>query len=108
MTLTDTWIPKAPPLREDPPGTVRVGNSRVTLDVFLGAYAQGLSVDEIAKEFDSLRVADIYAVIAYYLENRETVDAYLKERQRQGDALREHFEEKTSFAEMREKLLLRY
>jgi uncharacterized protein (DUF433 family) len=104
ITLAQTWVPKAPPLREDPPGTVRVGKSRVTLDVMLNAYNQGMSAEEIAAAFDTLKIADIHAVLSYYLQNREVVDAFLKERQDQADEARRSAESEPRYIELRKKV----
>jgi uncharacterized protein (DUF433 family) len=45
--------------------TIRVGNSRVSLDSVVHHYKQGATAECIADSFPSLELADIYAVIAY-------------------------------------------
>ena len=47
------------PLRADETGTIRVGSSRVTLDVLLADYLSGLSPEEIARQLDTLDLADV-------------------------------------------------
>ena len=42
------------PLREDPPGVLRVGNSRVLLELVVRAYQRGASPQEIVTMFDTL------------------------------------------------------
>lgn len=76
------------PLRLDESGTVRVGASRVTLAILVQRFNQGQSPESLAQSFATLQVADIYAVIAYYLRHRAEVDAYLSQREREADALR--------------------
>jgi uncharacterized protein (DUF433 family) len=61
-------------------GTLRVGNTRVSLDSVVYAYNRGEDAAEIQRAFDTLSLADIHAAIAYYLHNREKVDRYLAKR----------------------------
>src|SRR5947208_1143305 len=59
-----------PPLRTDEGGVVRVGKSRVTLDLVVSQYENGMTPEEIVHAYDTLALADVYAVIAYYLRHR--------------------------------------
>jgi uncharacterized protein (DUF433 family) len=65
------------PLRQDETGAIRVGQTRVLLDLVVQAHQDGDTPEEIASRFESLRLADVYAVIGYYLSHREVVDEYL-------------------------------
>jgi uncharacterized protein (DUF433 family) len=71
------------PLHQDESGTIRVGDSRLTLDVFLEEYKAGASPAALLKAFDTLTLADIHAVIAYYERHRNALDAYLARRERE-------------------------
>ena len=96
------------PLRVDEHGVVRFAGSRVTLAVVVGAFLDGTTPEEIARNFDTLKLADIYAVLAYYLQHREEVDAYLEEEQRQADEIRAEFERRfPPDPDLRERLLAR-
>ena len=53
----------AVPLREDPPGVFRVGQSRVLLELVLRAFNRGESAEGIVRSYPALRLADVYAVI---------------------------------------------
>lgn len=75
MSLPLTTEP--PPLRTDEHGVVRVGQSRVTLDLVVGAFLEGATAEEIAMRYPSLALGDVYAAAAYYLRHRQEVDAYL-------------------------------
>ena len=80
----------AVPLRVEPEtGRVRVGDTRVPIDTVLYHYNRGVSPRYIVRNFTTLTEADVYAVIAYYLQHREAVDAYLAAWQAHGDAVRE-------------------
>lgn len=79
------------PMAVDKNGVVRIAGTRITLDTIVGAYNRGDSLNEIVDGFPSLSLADIHAVIAYYLRHREIVDAYIKENRRAAEeALREY------------------
>jgi uncharacterized protein (DUF433 family) len=73
------------PLRIDPDGMVRVGSSQVGLTVVLAAYQGGDSAEEIPVRFPDLELAEVYAVLAYYLTNKDQVDRYLSAPYAQAD-----------------------
>ena len=69
----------AVPLRVEPEtGRVRVGDTRVPIDTVLYHHNRGVSPRTIVRNFPTLILPDVYAVIAYYLQHREEVDAYLQ------------------------------
>jgi uncharacterized protein (DUF433 family) len=80
------------PLRVDETGTIRVGTSRVTLDVLLADYLQGIPAEEIARQLDTLSLADIHAAIAYYRRHQDEVDEYLRRRRVAAEELRRKIE----------------
>src|SRR6476620_5623811 len=80
MTLTTTSIPI--PLRADENGVLRVGNTRITLDLLVEAFENGDSPEYIVSEIDTLDLGDVYAIKAFYLHHRDEVDAYLAEMER--------------------------
>ena len=73
-------------------GTIRIGHSRVSLDSVVYHYEQGATAERIAESFPSLDLAEIYAVIAYYLANRESVQEYLRGQEAEADALQQQIE----------------
>ena len=66
------------PLREDPPGVFRVGESRVLLELVLDAFRRGESAEAIVRAYRTLRLADVYAVISRYLADPAPFDEYLR------------------------------
>lgn len=95
------------PLRIEPDGTARVGETRVTLDVLVNAYKLGDTAEEIAAHFPALELADVYTVLGYYLRNTCEVDAYLDTRQREADEFRAKMEARSPSSGLRERLLAR-
>jgi uncharacterized protein (DUF433 family) len=95
------------PLRVEESGTVRVGNTRVTLDTLIYAYKGGDSPEQIAEGFDTVPLADIYAVINYYLRHREEVEAYLERRELEAAEIRAKWAALHPQDGLRERLLAR-
>ena len=77
-----------PPLRVDAGGAVRVGSSRVALDVVVEQFENGMTPEDIVRAYDALELADVYAVIGYYLRHRAEVGEYLKRRNAEAATLR--------------------
>jgi uncharacterized protein (DUF433 family) len=81
-----------PPLRVDEGGAVRVGKSRISLDLVVEQYENGMAPEDIVRAYDTLVLADVHGVIAYYLRHRDDVRAYLKRRQEEAESLRARIE----------------
>jgi uncharacterized protein (DUF433 family) len=76
------------PLRIDDGGAVRVGKSRISLDLVVDQYENGMTPEDMVRAYDTLALADVHAVIAYYLQYKTDVRVYLKGRAQEADALR--------------------
>lgn len=76
------------PLREDPPGVFRVGNSRVLLELVLRAFQRGETPEGMVRSYRTLQLADVYAVISRYLANPAPFDKYLRQCDEQGEVVR--------------------
>jgi uncharacterized protein (DUF433 family) len=81
-----------PPLRVDEAGAIRVGKSRISLDLVVGQYENGVTPEDMVRAYDTLVLADVHAVIAYYLRHRDEVRAYLRKRTAEAAALRSKIE----------------
>ncbi|HEX8367812.1 MAG TPA: DUF433 domain-containing protein [Pyrinomonadaceae bacterium] len=88
-------------------GVLRIGDSRVSLDTVIIAFGQGATPEQIVEDYDSLELAEVYAAISYYLQNREEVEDYLVQRKVQRDELRRKIESRSNPQGIREKLLAR-
>src|SRR5579871_511968 len=80
------------PLCVDDTGTIRVGQSRVTLDVLLQYARMGMSPEEIARGLDTLTLADVHGALAYYFRHQAEVDNYLYRREEEAERLRQQVE----------------
>lgn len=95
-----------PPLRQDDSGAVRIGNTRVLLELVIRAFEDGATPEAIVQRYPTTTLADIYAVIAYYLRHRALVERYLAERERQAEELRQNIEARQGdLSEVRRRLL---
>ncbi len=95
------------PLATDADGVIRVGGTRVRLDTMVYAYNQGDTPEEIIEQYTSLKLADVYAVISYYLQNRAEVDEYLRLRGEEQERVRQMNEALFDPNGIRERLLAR-
>lgn len=98
---------QSPPLEADSSGTMRVGGTRVTLDTVVHAFEQGHSAEEIVSDFPVLKLADVYAVISYYLNNRAEVERYLQQQEKDAEEIWRKIEAMPGYHEFRELLRAR-
>jgi uncharacterized protein (DUF433 family) len=80
------------PLRLAEGGAVRVGNSRISLDLIVEQYEAGATPEDMVRAYDTLALADVHAAIAYYLGHRDEVRNYLKWRAEEAEALQAKIE----------------
>ncbi|NJL20933.1 MAG: DUF433 domain-containing protein [Leptolyngbyaceae cyanobacterium SM1_3_5] len=80
---------EAPPLREDESGAIRVGNSRVLLELVIRAFQDGAAPESIVQRYSTLSLADVYGAIGYYLRHQQEVEAYLKQREQRAESVQQ-------------------
>jgi uncharacterized protein (DUF433 family) len=105
--MTMVISPERIPLMMDTDEIIRVGGTRVTLDTVVAAFNEGATAEEIVQQYPSLDLADVYAVIGYYLQQRPEVEAYLQRRQVQVQAVREQNESRFDQRGVRDRLMTR-
>src|SRR5437879_5564451 len=97
---------EAPPLREDSAGALRVGDSRVLLELVIRAFQDGATPEAIVQRFSTLALPDVYAVIAYFLRHRGEIEAYLTQREQHADEARQRIEtQQGDLSDIRARLL---
>lgn len=99
--------PEPVPLVTDRDGVVRVKASRVTLDAVVDTFRAGATAEEIVQQYPSLALDDVYAVVTYYLRQRERVDAYLDARRAEAGRTRSENEARHDPSGLRDRLLAR-
>jgi uncharacterized protein (DUF433 family) len=106
--MTPPFDPVPVPIRQDEGGALRVGDSRVTLNTVLVEYNNGADPEGLINAYPTLKLADVYAVIAYYLRHKSEVDEYLEKKRAEAAKLRREIESRqTGRAEFQARLLAR-
>jgi uncharacterized protein (DUF433 family) len=80
-TMSQAAVAEFVPLDADSQGVLRVGGTNVTLDMVVEVYRAGNTAEEIVRHYPSLQLADVYAVLTYYLRHHTEVDTYIRRRQ---------------------------
>lgn len=83
---------ESPPITQWPDGSLRVGQTRVGVDLIVHEFQRGATAEQIVQSYDTVTLADVYAVIAYYLRHRAEVDAYLAAREKQADEVQQRIQ----------------
>lgn len=107
MSTALAFAPQPVPLVRDAAGRLMVAGTRVPLETLMAAFKRGESPEAIHESYDTVPLADVYAVIAYYLHHRSEVEAYLSERDRNDSATRARIEAEHLTDGLRAKLLAR-
>ena len=81
-------ITETAPLETTKDGVVVIHKTRVTLDTIVAIFNQGATAEEIIYRYPSLKLADVYATIAFYLNHQQEVEVYLQQRQQQAQKIR--------------------
>ena len=69
--------------------------TRISLDSVVYSFLNGESPESIAQNFPILSLEQVYGAIAFYLANRELVDAYLKKGEAEFQQLQQSCREKS-------------
>src|SRR5437879_1237093 len=80
------------PLFDDGHGGLRVVGTRVLLERVVHAFDDGATPEGIVQSYDTLQLADVYAVLAWYLRHKADVDHYLRSRAAEAQAIRQKIE----------------
>ena len=98
----------AVPLFDDGQGGLRVNGTRVLLERIVHAFEDGATPEGILQSYDTLQLADVYAVLSWYLQHREEVEKYLRKRVGAAEAVRHTIEARQpDRADLRARLMTR-
>lgn len=100
------------PLVADPDGGIYIADTAIPVERVIFQHLHGEIPESIVDMFPALKVADVYAVIAYYLSHRKQMDEYIERRENEAAEIRRKIESAPGYAErgreIREKLLSRW
>jgi len=99
--------PEPVPLVEDRAGRLVVPGTRISLDVLVADFKRGKTPEAIHEGYETVSLADVYAILAYYLRHRAEVEAHLAGQERDGAGIRAEIEETYPADGLRAKLLAR-
>lgn len=98
----------AVPLSKWEDGSIRVKGTRVLLYLIVQAFQNGDTPEHIVQSYTSLKLADVYAVLAYYLQHREEIDHYIAWIEEDSARMRQEWEKRFPLeANLKAKLLAR-
>jgi uncharacterized protein (DUF433 family) len=96
------------PLHNHPDGQVRIIGTRISLEIFLEAHKLGARTPEqLARRFDTVKLADAKAVLAYYRDNKTEVDKYLRLSTEKAERIREEITSQPEYIKWKEEMLER-
>ncbi len=75
-------FPGSPYIEEREAGLYLAG-TRISLDSVVIAFQDGSSPESIAESFPTLKLAQVYGAIAYFLKNEELVREYIAQGERE-------------------------
>jgi uncharacterized protein (DUF433 family) len=78
------------------PEEILIRGTRVAIEIVLDDYLNGFSPEEIAARYRTLALAQVYAVITYYLQNQTDVDSYLEDWRAHAESSWRHHRDSTT------------
>ena len=102
-----TIVTEQPPLTPNEDGVIRIGRTRVMLDTVIAAFNEGATAEEIAQQYPALTLAEVYATVAYYLNHKADVDAYLRDGEQLAQQVQAENEARFNPVGVRDRLLAR-
>ena len=105
--VAETIEPEPVPLARDSYGRLMVLGSRVSLDVLIADFKSGKTPESIHDAYETVSLADVYAIFAYYLRHRTEIEVYLAEQERKGTQIRAQLEAEHPIDNLRATLLSR-
>jgi uncharacterized protein (DUF433 family) len=94
-------------LTEHPYGEIRLTDHRIGLYGVISRYQEGYSAEMLAEEFPTLSLSLVHRTIAFYLDNRAEVDAYVSAYAAELERLEREHVPSPALLEIRERLAAR-
>lgn len=101
-------VTEAIPVAEDQDGVIRVNGTRVTLESIMGAFSEGATAEEIAQQYPSVPLSDIYQVIGHHLRRAADLQIYLNRRRSEEERVRYENEARWNPQDIRGRLMARH
>jgi uncharacterized protein (DUF433 family) len=90
-------------------GVLRITGTRITLDSVIQAFHDGATPEEMCQDFPSLPLAQVYGILAFYLNQQDALDAYLAEQAQTSTIIRQELQTTYAafFTDLRRRLTAR-
>lgn len=88
-------------------GEVRLVGHRIGLHHVVREYDEGEQAEAIALRFPSLTLGQVFKVLAFYVEHREAVDAYMAQYDHELEKQRAQYPAQMTLAMLRQRLRAR-
>lgn len=105
--IAEILQPQILPLTRWEDGSIRIGKTRVLLELVVHAYNEGRTPEEIAISYPTLKLGEVYGAITYYLENQAQIDAYIIRREQEAERLWAKIDADPNQKQLRAKLIAR-
>jgi uncharacterized protein (DUF433 family) len=76
--MLNHFEPVGVPLYVDQHGKIRVRGTRVLLELVIQAFRSGDTPEAIVDNYPTLSLADVYAILSWYLLHTDEADSYVK------------------------------
>ena len=78
-------------------GRPRIDGTRVSVNTIAIWYKKGYNAEELAREFERVSLAQVYAALAYYHANQDEIEASIRAQEEEHDRLmKEHYQRRES------------
>jgi uncharacterized protein (DUF433 family) len=91
----ETLLTSSPEIRH---GRPRIAGTGITVHRIATWYQLGHSVEEIARQYGHISVAQVYAALAYYHANREEIDRELAADDAEAERLEKEHQRESQLA----------
>ena len=88
MLIVLAIVAELAPLETNNDNLVRVNQTRVIFNTVVAVFKQGTTAEETTYRHLSLKLANVCAVSAFYLNYQQEVEAYLQQRQQRSQEVR--------------------
>ena len=104
MSMKRFNFPETVPLNQWEDGSIRVIGSRLKLDMLVHCFQVGDTLEEIHEGYPWVNIAQIKAIIGWYLDHKAEADEYLREEEEEAEKIFKELDSRPESIAFREKL----
>ena len=100
-------FPDAVPLVQWEDGSIRVRNSRVTLESLVHHMQVGDTVEDIRQSYPTVSVSQVKAILAWYHDNKADADEYIQQGEAEAERIWQRIVSQPGYKKLSREELLR-